>query len=70
MRYRLYNRYNDKVELSQIDDDLWKMTINDTLDTNFRYSYFENDEIFSADPDGGPFIKLGMNKIDVFSDNE
>lgn len=70
MKYRLYNRYNDKVELLQIDGDLWKMTVNDTLDTNFRYSYIEKNEIYSADPDGGPYIQLGMNKLDVLSDNE
>lgn len=62
-----YNIYNDKVELSHIDGDLWKMTVNCTLDTN---SDIEKDEIFSSYPDSGLFIKLGMNKIDVLSDNE
>ena len=47
--------------------DLWKMTVNCTLDTN---SDIEKDEIFSSYPDSGLFIKLGMNKIDVLSDNE
>ena len=70
MTYRLFNRYDDEVELTQVNDDLWKMTVNNTLDTNFRYSYITDDEIYSADPDGGPYIHLGSNKIDVFEDNE
>ena len=70
MIYRLFNRYKDIVELSQIDDDLWKMTVNDTLDTNFRYSYITDNEIYSVEPSGGPYIQLGMNKVDVICDNE
>jgi len=70
MTHRLFNRYNDEVEFTQVNNDLWKMTVNNTLDTNFRYSYITDNEIYSVELYGGPYIQLGFNKVDVLCNNE
>lgn len=52
---RLYNRYEDLVYLSKINDDEWKLEGDDNI---FKYMSiaYNKDHILSIDPSGGPYL--------------
>jgi len=57
--YTLYNRYNYKVRLIQINNNEYAL---DTGNSNYtRHIYTEDNKgILAVDPEGGPFLSVGF----------
>lgn len=58
---KLNNRYNAKIWLEHINEDLWQLKSENHKDLQYMRFIYEDDNktIYAIDPSGGPFMSLG-----------